>query len=71
MCEHVLHTSWLADVTCVILDDASIVMHCGYRCADKVYHNAVHGYLFRTKTVDTDEGGLMSGTAALDSIFLV
>ena len=39
--------------------------------ATEVFHNEVHGYLFRSKTVNTNEGGLMSGTAALDTIILV
>ena len=52
--------------------DVSIlpITHLLFRSAERVFHNDVCGYLFRSKTRGTNEGGLMSGTAALDTVTL-
>ena len=34
-------------------------------------HNETGGYLVRTKSVEVNEGGVATGYAALDSVYLV
>jgi hypothetical protein len=41
------------------------------RREDDFFVNETGGYLLRTKSVETNEGGVASGFSALDSIILV
>ena len=41
------------------------------RSLEQTYHNETHGYVVRTKSADSNEGGVMAGGAALDSVYLV
>ena len=41
------------------------------RSKEQTYHNDTPGYIVRTKSADSNEGGLLAGAAALDSVYLV
>ena len=49
----------------------NIAIAFGGRTKDEIYHNQQGGHLLRSKAVDTDEGGVASGFAVVDSPYLI